>query len=284
MGARYPTGENWSVDELKLIVASYMEMLVAELSGRPYNKAEYNRRLQDATGRSRGSIEFKHHNISAVMQQIELPWIDGYKPLSHIQKALVDAVEAMLPPALEQFSSELPAASGLSESPAIFIDEPPDLRSGRVVDPQVERLVRKFDPAVRDARNRQLGRAGEERVFRHEIARLRSIGREDLSRKVEWTSEERGDGAGYDIASYTADGQPRLIEVKTTTGSAQTPFFISSNELEVSRERPEAFRLFRLYDFRKMPQAFELAPPLEEAVVLRPSVYRAGFARSASPT
>ena len=52
----------------------------------------------------------------------------------------------------------------------------------------------------------------------HERTALRTAGRDDLARKVRWVSEEDGDGAGYDIASFAPDGLPRLIEVKTTNG------------------------------------------------------------------
>jgi hypothetical protein len=52
----------------------------------------------------------------------------------------------------------------------------------------------------------------------HEAASLRAAGRADLARRVRWISEEEGDGAGYDIASFRPDGQTRLIEVKTTNG------------------------------------------------------------------
>ena len=42
-------------------------MLEAELRREAYSKAKHNRRLQLVIGRSRGSIEFKHQNISAVL-------------------------------------------------------------------------------------------------------------------------------------------------------------------------------------------------------------------------
>ena len=43
-------------------------MLAMELAGQAYNKIEHRRRLQSLlNGRSNGSIEFKHGNISAVM-------------------------------------------------------------------------------------------------------------------------------------------------------------------------------------------------------------------------
>jgi hypothetical protein len=61
------TGTDWSAGEIDLIVADYFDMFGKELTGQLVNKAERNRALQELTGRSRGSIEFKHQNISAVL-------------------------------------------------------------------------------------------------------------------------------------------------------------------------------------------------------------------------
>lgn len=85
--------------------------------------------------------------------------------------------------------------------------------------------------------NRSLGKAGEERVFHHERRNLLASGRSDLADKVRWVSQEDGDGAGYDIASFAPNGSPRLIEVKTTNGWERTPFYITRNELEVADAR-----------------------------------------------
>ena len=111
----------------------------------------------------------------------------------------------------------------------------------------------------------------------HERLRLIAGDRADLARKLEWTSEVRGDGAGYDIHSFELDGRDRLIEVKTTNGTARTPFFLSENERAFSEERPEAFRLLRLHSFIQKPSAFELAPPLQDHLTLHPANYRATF-------
>src|SRR5690606_23368079 len=75
------TGTHWSDSEIDLIVADYFDMLALEQAGSPYNKAEHNRALQHLTGRSPGSIEFKHQNISAVLVRLGLPRIEGYKPM-----------------------------------------------------------------------------------------------------------------------------------------------------------------------------------------------------------
>ena len=138
-------------------------------------------------------------------------------------------------------------------------------------------IARKFDVAARDERNRALGRAGEERVLAHERAALKSTGRDDLARKVRWVSEEDGDGAGYDIASFAPDGRPRLIEVKTTNGWERTPFHISRNELAVAEERRSEWSLFRLWNFAREPKAFELHTPLDAHVSLTATSFQASF-------
>ena len=173
----------------------------------------------------------------------------------------------------------LQTAAGLRESAQIWIGPPPTLSNQpppQELD-QMLHIARKFDVAGRDERNRALGRAGEERVLAHERAALRTAGRDDLARKVRWVSEEDGDGAGYDIASFAPDGLPRLIEVKTTNGWERTPFHITRNELAVAEERRSEWRLFRLWNFSREPKAFELHPPLDAHVSLTATTFQASF-------
>lgn len=133
------------------------------------------------------------------------------------------------------------------------------------------KIGRKCDVAARDARNRALGQAGEERELAHERARLKQAGRADLARKVCWTSVEDGDGYGYDIASFDADGADRLLEVKTTNGWERTPFHLTRNEIAVAEDRRDHWHLVRVWDFARNPRAFELRPPLEAHVDLTPT-------------
>ncbi len=275
-GAR--TGEDWSDQEIDLIVADYFAMLDMELNGEPYVKARRNAALQDLTGRSKGSIEFKHQNISAVLQTLGEPWIIGYKPMQNFQRALLGGVERFLQNRTKGVDFLLPKATTLSEQGALFIGEAPTkIERPEDSNPHLARLVRKFDPALRDERNRQLGKLGEERVFHSERARLQGAGRDDLARRVRWVAQEDGDGAGYDILSFTEGGRERFLEVKTTAGGEQTPFYISSNEKLFSEERQDAFRIFRLYDFARAPKAFEIAPPLESKLILETANYKASF-------
>lgn len=272
-------GSDWTEREIDRIVADYFDMLALELSGQPFVKAQRNAALQALTGRSRGSIEFKHQNISAVLMRLGMPWVLGYKPMANFQRALVDGVQRFIearPSLFENPMSAAPAPVGMAEPEAIFF-EPPPPSSFEPIPAPLQRIARKFDPAARDARNRTLGRQGEERIFFNEQSALRAAGRDDLARKVRWVSEEDGDGAGFDIRSWDMRGAERLIEVKTTTGHKTTPFLLSENERAFSEARPEAFKLVRLYDFARAPRAFELTPPLDRAVLLTAATWRAGF-------
>lgn len=272
-------GEDWNDQEIDLIVADYFAMRDMELRGEPFVKTHRNAELQKLTGRSKGSIEFKHQNISAVLMTLGEPWIAGYRPAMNFQKALIGGVERFLDRRIDNNVLSLPVREmTLAEQGPLFIGEiPAKIERPEESNPHLARLVQKFDPALRDERNRQLGKLGEERVLKSEHARLRAAGRDDLARKVRWVAQEDGDGAGYDVLSFTERGDERFLEVKTTAGGEQTPFYISSNEKRFSEERQDAFRIFRLYDFARVPKAFEIAPPLESALILETANYKASF-------
>jgi hypothetical protein len=282
-------GTDWNADELDAIVADYFAMLAEELAGRPYVKSHHNAALREKIGRTPGSVERKHMNISAVLIELGLPTINGYKPFSNFQDALGRTIERFLienPKALHgdafvphwgrDDSSSL-AAPGFRDLPAVFLDEtPPPPGAPRAPRPAgLERLVRKFDPVARDFRNRSLGKAGEALIVDFERHRLSALDRKDLATKVRWVAQEDGDGAGYDIHSYDRQGNDRLIEVKTTQGPRSTPFFVTRNELSLAHERPDHFRLYRLYEVAQAPRLFKLKPPLEEAVTLEAETWRA---------
>ena len=82
----------WTDAENDLIVADYFAMLDADLRGIGYSKARHNRSLRNRIDRGRGAIEYKHQNISAVLQGLGEAWILGYKPALNFQDSLRDAV------------------------------------------------------------------------------------------------------------------------------------------------------------------------------------------------
>ncbi|PTN03578.1 uncharacterized protein DUF3883 [Rhodovulum imhoffii] len=197
-------------------------MLFDDLAGKPLNKAASYRQLADRIDRSAKAIEYKHQNISAVLKALGETWLTGLAPAFNFQSSLEDAVLRWMnshPEWVLRVPGNRPP-TGLHDAAQIWIGPPPTL-SNQPPPQELDlmlRIARKSDVAGRDERNRVLGRAGEERVLAHERLALRAAGRDDLARKVRWVSEEDGDGAGYDIASFEQDGRSRLIEVKTTNG------------------------------------------------------------------
>lgn len=275
---------DWTDAQNDAIVADYFAMLADDIAGKPYSKAEHNRLLQAAIDRPRGSIEYKHQNISAVLKGLGEDWIPGYKPAFNFQASLVDAVVRWLGQHSEWLAPVVRAGPdhalpAFSEASVLWIGPPPTHSNlpPPVELEQMNAIARKYDVAERDARNRALGRAGEERVLAHEHANLRAAGRTDLANRIRWVSQVDGDGAGYDIASFETDGSSRLIEVKTTNGWERTPFHITRNELAVAEDHREDWKLVRLWNFAREPRAFELRPPLEAHVALIATGYQASL-------
>lgn len=276
---------DWTDAENDLIVACYFAMHRTELSGAAVNKAEENRRLQALLpGRSRGSIEYKHQNISAVLLELGETWVPGYKPAVQFQGSLVDAVLRWLDRnpdwdrSAQPFWHE-PGKAFVSDAPALYIGPPPTFSNQPPIlsDESVSLVARRIDVAERDARNKALGEAGEALVFHHEVACLEACNRSDLARRVIWASRDEGDGLGYDIASFEPDGVPRLIEVKTTNGWERTPFHITRTELAAAEHHRDTWVLYRLWNWRREPKAFAIRPPLDRHVALTPTSFLASL-------
>ena len=270
-------GTDWQDDELDAIIADYFAMLATDLAGQPYVKARHSAALMAQIGRTHRSVEFKHQNISAVLDELGMPWIPGYKPKRNYQNAIFDSIDRYLtrnPSILEPVASPQAPSSSPSE---VFV-APPILTAADVPLPErLRHLVRKFDPVERDHRNRALGKAGEAFVVDLERRQLIEAARPDLARKVRWIAVEDGDGAGYDVLSFNPGGRERLIEVKTTNGAARTPFFLSRNERTLATERPADWQIYRVHLFARGPHIFTLAPPLENTINLTTETWRASF-------
>jgi hypothetical protein len=249
-------------------------MLAAEQRGEPYVKSHHSAALMQQLGRTHRSVEFKHQNISAVLEALGLPWIRGYKPKRNYQQAIFGAIDRYLS-ANPTVLQPTPTATPVVTADGIFVAAPAPSAEPAPPPPELRRLIHKFDPVERDRRNHALGKAGEEFVLAVERQRLTAGGRSDLSQKVRWVAAEDGDGAGFDILSFEATGQETLIEVKTTNGGPLTPFFLTRIEREVSEERPDAWRLYRVHLFSRLPRIFTLAPPLEATLRLRAESWRA---------
>lgn len=293
------SGDDWNEEELDLIVQTYFAILDGIPTAKRGFKADMKRSLDARIGRGIGSIDFKLGNLSHIATQIGLPELPGFVPARKAQKeaiykafdryvsahreVLADDAFLSLSGASSEVSGGEPDNTPPSQNPVapaglLPTGPVPPLSEAKSARPEgLVRLIRKFDPAGRDERNRLLGRLGEQHVLNHEIARLVAAERMDLAKRIEWTSDIHGDGAGYDIKSFEPDGSDRLIEVKATKGGETTDFFLTRTEREVSMERPDAWRLYRLHTLPIAPKLFVLRPPLEDAVRLEPENWRARF-------
>jgi hypothetical protein len=276
---------DWTRDEVEAIVADYLQMLILDLAGQRYNKSTHRRHLQSKlSGRSEGSIEFKHGNISAVLMDLGYPYIRGYQPRANYQKnilveiiidqlrtknSLDDIVLSAIrqPVSTPQFTN---FSTVKTESPKRQV------RTGESELPPIYKASKR-DYLEREAQNMSLGLAGEEFVTLYEHWRLVALGEHRLADRVEHVAKTQGDGLGYDVLSFDSNGRERLIEVKTTTFGKETPFFVSKNELRLSKGCSDKFHLYRLFEFKQQPKLFDLPGALDIHCELDPVSYRASF-------
>jgi hypothetical protein len=265
---------DWTRAEVEAVVDDYLSMLALELAGAPYSKAAHLRRLQPRlVDRSKGSVEFKRANVSAALIEAGFQYIDGYKPRGNYQ-GRIDEVLAERLPAFRALH-DLAAADAdrpmvvpeVEDILAVLTGKPaPIARRPRVEEPRTPRMTTNY--LEREARNRSLGEAGELFTLNYERARLISLGHERFADRIEHTSRTRGDHAGYDILSFEASGQERLIEVKTTKYGASTPFFVSRNEVSTSERHAETYHVYRLYSFRASPRLYMLPGAIRQSCSL----------------
>ncbi len=278
-------GSRWRQSEVELLVADYFAMLQIELIGQRINKAAHNRSLQRLLpARLRGSIEFKHQNVSAILLELGMPYVSGYQPMRNYQELLRRIVVERLGLSTDVQRAVAEAVEAPVAGPPLVSDilsilvDPPDSRDRRSYAELRERLA----PAAtvvnwleREAGNRSLGAAGERMVLEFEHRRLWDAKRRDLADRVEHVSSTKGDGLGYDVQSFEVHGAARLIEVKTTRYGAMTPFFASRNEVSVSKDRSSEYHLYRLFKFEAAPRMFQLRGALSVTCDLDPVQYSA---------
>jgi len=270
------SNNDWTTSQNDETVAEYFRILADQVAGRKVVKTERQGQLGKRIGRTEKAVSAKFRNVSAILDELGEAWVSGYMPWQNYQGALVDAVIRWLS------DNEVPEPSSyLQPEPAnLKFGNPPNRMNSPPprVPESLKKFTAKYDIAARNERNCKLGQAGESYVLAYERQCLLKSRYASLANEVTWISRDIGDGEGYDIRSYSPKtGQVRLIEVKTTNGSERTPFYITENELVVSRDNQDSWILYRLYNFKRKPEAFKLKHPLDMYVNLYPSIYKARF-------
>lgn len=276
---------HWSEPEVEAAVADYFRMLRLELTGHRYNKTEHRRALMEQLNyRSDGSVELKHQNISAVLIEMGIPYIDGYKPRFNYQRSLLPAAVADFlernPEFQQLFAKD---AEAVPQAPIVedFLaawEEPPAPEARKapaVAEPRPICNPGGVNWVEREARNQSLGETGERFVINFERARLIRAGKESLADRIEQVSTTVGPSAGFDIRSFEENGSDRFIEAKTTKYGKNTPFFVTPNELRFSRDNASRYYLYRLFGFRRSPRLFSLPGHIADWCVLEPSEFTA---------
>jgi hypothetical protein len=276
----------WSHQEVEATVADYFHMLVLELSGQTYNKSAHRRALvQKLASRTNAAVELKHQNISAILIELGCPYISGYKPRSNYQALLREVIESRLEVDTAIDTAALSATSTPAQAPLMENFAGVMVAAPRF-DPKVaeappayipNRTPQKRDYFEREARNASLGAAGEVFALNFEHHRLLGLGLKSLGDKVEQVSKTQGDGMGFDILSFEANGKEPFIEVKTTAFGKETPFFITRGEVAFAKEHDDQFQLYRLFDFRREPRMFALPGDVRQHCALSPVSFVAQF-------
>lgn len=97
--------------------------------------------------------------------------------------------------------------------------------------------------------NKRIGDLGELFVIQFEKEKLIQANKPKLAKKVAYHAKDLGDGLGYDVLSFDEEGNKMFIEVKATKSNKNTPFFITRNELERSKQEQDNFFIYRVYNF-----------------------------------
>lgn len=136
---------------------------------------------------------------------------------------------------------------------------------------------RKSDFETKAKIQAKVGLAGEKAIFRYEKDQLKKAGKEELAKLVTHVSQT-DDGAGYDILSYFPDGREHFIEVKSTAGSAEEPFYISASEVRFSQNNPDQYSVYRVFGMDlNQPNwnFFRIQGDISKHVHLAPTSYKA---------
>ncbi len=200
-----------------------------------------------------------------------MDWAPNSKFLQEVGITLIGESEL-----LQLQSQSAPPAETPKEKTIEFVDTPraSKKREGSSTKEFKTRKISSY--AQINASNSALGLLGEELVIDAERANLIEKNRRDLAEKIIHVSVIEGDGAGYDIKSFTPEGEIKYIEVKTTKGHGTTPFYLSPNEIEFSRMNPNNYYLYRIYDLdvqNKSGKIYVLTGDLSDKLDLKPTQY-----------
>ncbi|UAY55720.1 DUF3883 domain-containing protein [Arachidicoccus terrestris] len=138
-----------------------------------------------------------------------------------------------------------------------------------------------IDYQAKDRVQKELGEAGEQLVIDYEKKILIEANRKEQADQV----RKVPDGVGYDILSFDIDGNPRYIEVKTTLGDCNTPFYLSYNETAFMNLDKEHYFIYRIYNYDKINRRgkfYIVSGDVQSQILMKPINYMVVLKRTES--
>lgn len=119
---------------------------------------------------------------------------------------------------------------------------------------KIYRTARKIEDWDEIYKKRRItGSKGEEIAVVMEREFFIKINRKDLADRVNQVSKIDS-RLGYDILSFFEDGREKFIEVKSTTATLDSPYYLSQNELEFLKTHGENALIYRFLLSDNIPQ------------------------------
>lgn len=89
-------GEEWSPDELRASVSTYLEMQELTRTRTRFIKKNYYDKLASQFGRSAKAFEYRMQNISYVLSLMGRDWLPGLKPAKNVGAKVAAQIEALI--------------------------------------------------------------------------------------------------------------------------------------------------------------------------------------------
>ena len=220
-----------------------------------------------------------YHIYDDILQHISTSSYDAIIKdiLVHEEESFLDADTAIyeIKKVLDQYDN-LP--SGLHRT---LIEAEPSVKLSKKYERITKPKTTKIDYINKARKDAEIGLLGEELVINYEKERLINLDLNEYAEKIRWISKE-SDSYGYDIESFDVDENgkvyPIKIEVKTTASKADTEFFVTKNELEVSKEYKKSYFIYRVYDAKGLyPKFYRAAGCISDNFILDPVTYMARY-------
>ena len=220
-----------------------------------------------------------YHIYDDILQHISTSSYDAIIKdiLVHEEESFLDADTAIyeIKKVLDQYDN-LP--SGLHRT---LIEAEPSVKLSKKYERITKPKTTKIDYINKARKDAEVGLLGEELVINYEKERLINLDLNEYAEKIRWISKE-SDSYGYDIESFDIDESgkvyPIKIEVKTTASKADTEFFVTKNELEVSKEYKKSYFIYRVYDAKGLyPKFYRAAGCISDNFILDPVTYMARY-------